>query len=72
MIDSMQTSRLMLRRFTQGDVKELFAYASVEGVGERAGWPHHNSLDESQLILDLFIKEGEVWSIVHRLENRVI
>jgi [ribosomal protein S5]-alanine N-acetyltransferase len=72
MIDSIATPRLILRRFTQGDVKELFAYASVEGVGERAGWPNHKSLDESQLILDRFIKEGEVWAIVHRAENRVI
>jgi ribosomal-protein-alanine N-acetyltransferase len=62
MIDSMQTPRLILRRFTQGDLKDLFAYASVEGFGEKAGWPHHKSLDESQLILDRFIKEGEVWA----------
>jgi ribosomal-protein-alanine N-acetyltransferase len=72
MIDSIQTSRLILRRFTQGDVKELFAYASVEGVGERAGWPHHKSLNESQLIQDRIIKEGEVWAIVHRADNKVI
>ena len=72
MNDSIQTTRLILRRFTQVDLKDLFAYASVEGVGERAGWPHHKSLDDSQLILDQFIKEGEVWAIVHRAENRVI
>jgi [ribosomal protein S5]-alanine N-acetyltransferase len=70
--DSMQTPRLILRQFTQGDLKDLFAYASVDGVGERAGWPHHKSLDESQLILDRIIKEGEVWAIVHRADNRVI
>jgi RimJ/RimL family protein N-acetyltransferase len=72
MNDYMQTPRLILRRFTQGDLKDLFAYASVEGVGEKAGWPHHKSLDESQLILDRFIKEGEVWAIVHRADNKVI
>jgi len=68
----MQTPRLILRRFNQGDLNDLFAYASVEGVGERAGWPHHKSLDESQLILDRFIKKGEVWAIVHRADNKVI
>jgi ribosomal-protein-alanine N-acetyltransferase len=47
MNDSMQTPRLFLRWFTQRDLKDLFAYASVEGIGERAGWPHHKSLDES-------------------------
>ena len=72
MNDFMQTPRLILRRFSQGDLKDLFAYASVEGVGEKAGWPHHKSLDESQLILDRFIKEGEVWAIVHLADNKVI
>jgi ribosomal-protein-alanine N-acetyltransferase len=72
MNDSMQTPRLILRRFNQGDSKDLFSYASVEGVGEKAGWPHHKSLDESQLILDRFIKEGAVWAIVHPADNRVI
>jgi hypothetical protein len=33
---SMQTPRLILRLFTQGDLKDLYAYASVEGVGEEA------------------------------------
>ena len=69
---SMQTPRLILRRFNQEDLEDLFSYASVEGVGEKAGWPHHKSLDESQLILDRFIKEGEVWAIVHRADNKVI
>ncbi len=72
MSDSMLTPRLILRRFNQGDLEDLFSYASVEGVGEKAGWPHHKSLDESQLILDRFIKEGEVCAIVHRADNKVI
>jgi ribosomal-protein-alanine N-acetyltransferase len=72
MNDSMQTPRLILRRFTQADLNDLFAYASVEGVGEKTGGPHHKSLNESQLILDRFIKEGEVWAIVHRADNKVI
>jgi len=72
MNDSMQTPRLILRQFTQGAVKDLFTYASVEGVGEKAGWTHHKLLDESQLILDRFIKEGEVWAIVHQADNKVI
>ena len=72
MNDSMKATRLILRRFTQGDLKDFFAYASVEGVGEKAGWLHHKSLDESQLILDRFIKEGEVWAIVYRADNKVI
>ena len=68
----MQTSRLMLRRFEQGDLDDLFSYASVEGVGEKAGWPHHKTVAESQLILDRFIQSDEVWAIVHKEDNKVI
>lgn len=68
----MQTSRLILRRFEQRDLDDLFAYASVEGVGEKAGWPHHKTLDESQGILDRFMKSEEVWAIVHKEDNKVI
>lgn len=68
----MQTSRLILRRFEQGDLHDLFSYASVEGVGEKAGWPHHKTLAESQAILDRFIQSDEVWAIVHKEENKVI
>ena len=72
MNDSIKTPRLILRRFTQGDLEDLFAYASVDGVGEQAGWPHHKSLEESQLILDRFITKGEVWAIFHRADSKVI
>lgn len=68
----MQTSRLQLRRFQQSDLHDLFSYASVEGVGEKAGWPHHKSLAESQSILDRFVASDEVWAIVHREDHKVI
>lgn len=68
----MQTSRLQLRRFQQSDLHDLFSYASVEGVGEKAGWPHHKSLAESQAILDRFVASDEVWAIVHREDHKVI
>lgn len=68
----MQTPRLQLRRFQQSDLHDLFSYASVEGVGERAGWPHHTSLAESQAILERFIESKEVWAIVHLGDNKVI
>jgi [ribosomal protein S5]-alanine N-acetyltransferase len=68
----MQTSRLILRRFEQKDLSDLFAYASVEGVGEKAGWPHHKSLSDSQVILERFIQSDEVWAIVHKGDDKVI
>ena len=33
-----ETKRLVLRPFTTSDADDLYEYASVEGVGEMAGW----------------------------------
>ena len=41
-----QTDRLILRPFKQEDLKDFFEYASVEGVGEMAGWRHHESIEK--------------------------
>lgn len=33
-----ETERLILRPFKQSDLDDFYEYASVEGVGEMAGW----------------------------------
>ena len=38
-----ETERLVLRPFKWEDLDDFFTYASVEGVGEMAGWPHHEN-----------------------------
>lgn len=40
---TLETARLLLRPFRQTDLDDFYAYASVEGVGEMAGWQHHES-----------------------------
>lgn len=67
-----ETSRLILRAFTPSDLDDFYEYASVEGVGEMAGWKHHESKDESQEILDMFIKDDNVFAIVDKTNNKVI
>ena len=52
-----ETDRLILRAWHERDLDDFFEYASVPGVGEKAGWNHHQSLGESMVILDLFISE---------------
>jgi len=46
----LNTDRLVLRAFKQSDLDDFYEYASVEGVGEMAGWPHHESKDKTQYI----------------------
>lgn len=61
----LKTDRLTLRPWRESDLDDFFAYASVDGVGEMAGWRHHTSKEESKGILDRFIKEKKTFAIVY-------
>ena len=67
-----ETKRLVLRAFTQGDLDDFYEYASVEGVGEMAGWKHHESKEESQEILNLFIEGDISFAICFKENGKVI
>ena len=67
-----ETERLILRPFRQTDLEDFYEYASVEGVGEMAGWKHHESIDESQKILNSFINNDKVFAICLKKNNKVI
>ncbi|MGI6140600.1 MAG: GNAT family N-acetyltransferase [Caldicoprobacterales bacterium] len=67
-----ETDRLILRAWKETDVNDLYEYASIEGVGEMAGWKHHESIDVSHGILQSFISEKNVFAIVYKKNNKVI
>ncbi len=67
-----ETERLILRPFKETDLKDFYEYASEEGVGEMAGWEHHESRDKSKEILDMFIKEDKDFAICLKENNKVI
>ena len=67
-----ETERLILRPFIQTDLDDFYEYASVEGVGEMAGWKHHQSKEESQQILNRFIENDKTFAIVLKSNNKVI
>lgn len=52
-----KTDRLLLRAWKETDIHDFFEYASVDGVGEMAGWKHHNTIEESQRVLNDFISK---------------
>ena len=60
----LETERLILRAWEITDLDDFFEYASINGVGEKAGWEHHKSKDESLEILKMFIDEKKVFAIV--------
>ena len=67
-----ETERLILRPFNQSDLHDFYEYVSVEGVGEMAGWQHHESIEKSQEILDIFINEDKTFAIVFKENGKVI
>lgn len=68
----LETERLILREWQLSDVDDLFEYASVPGVGECAGWPHHKDKDESIYRVNHFIELKETFAIVYKENNKVI
>ena len=68
----LETERLILREFKMDDLEDLFEYASVPGVGEMAGWPHHQNKEESLYRIKHFIEEKHTFAIVYKENNRVI
>ena len=67
-----ETERLILRPWKESDVDDFFAYASVPGVGEMAGWPHHQSKAQTLQTIDMFMREKDVLAIELKESNRVI
>jgi len=67
-----ETKRLILREWQEGDASALFKYASDPEVGPRAGWPAHKSEEESlEIIRNVFSAEG-MWAVVLKETSEVI
>lgn len=66
----LHTPRLTLRPWRGTDLHDLYEYARVDGVGQRAGWLPHKSIAESQKILEHFIVGKKTFAIEH--EGKVI
>lgn len=59
----MQTDRIVLRPWVDEDAEALFKYASDPDVGPRAGWPPHQSVDESLEIIHTVFHNDTMWAI---------
>ena len=67
-----ETERLILRHWRQSDLADFYEYASVDGVGQMAGWLPHESMETSQRILDLFIREKKTFALEYKETGKVI
>lgn len=62
----LNTERLVLRPWKESDLEDLFEYASVDGVGQMAGWPPHKSIEESRKRLDRFISNKKTFALEYQ------
>ena len=60
------TDRLILRPWRESDLADLYEYASVDGVGQMAGWLPHESIEKSREILSMFIREKKVFALEYQ------
>lgn len=67
-----ETERLILRPFRYTDLDDFYEYASVEGVGEMAGWKHHQNKEETLQVLKRFIEHDKTFAVVLKSNNKVI
>lgn len=67
----LETERLILRAWQESDLDDFFEYASVPGVGEMAGWNHHESIEYSKRVLESFIENDNVFAIAS-IENKKV
>jgi len=69
----METEKILLRPWLDSDAETLFKYASDPDVGPRAGWPPHQSVEESlEVIRNVFNKDTTTWAIVLKETGEVI
>ena len=64
------TERMILRAWKQSDLDDFYEYASVDGVGQMAGWNPHKSKEETQMILNSFMNHKKTFALV--FEGKVI
>ena len=62
----LKTKRLILRSWRKEDLDDFFEYASVDGVGQMAGWLPHQNKDDTQMILDSFIDKKRTFALEYQ------
>ena len=67
-----ETERLILRAWQEGDLEDFYEYAKVDGVGQMAGWLPHKDREESRMILGFFIRDKKTFAIELKENGKVI
>ena len=68
----LKTERLLLRRWEDSDAENLYEYAKDPDVGPIAGWPPHQSVDESRNVIRNVFQGKEAYAICLKTDEQAI
>ena len=68
----LMTERLILRRWDESDADDLYEYAKDPAVGPIAGWPAHQSVEESLRVIRNILSAPEAYAICLKEDGRAI
>lgn len=68
----LETERLILRRWEDGDAQSMFEYAKDPDVGPIAGWPPHQSIQESRDVIEHVLNGREAYAICLKTDRKAI
>lgn len=69
---TIETERLILRPLTLDDINDFFNYCKKPNIGPNAGWKPHETIEESLKILNMMMREHEVWGIELKDNHQLI
>lgn len=69
---NMETSRLILRSWTEADAESLYMYAKDPAIGPIAGWPPHTSVENSREIIRDILSAPETYAVVLKETNKPV
>lgn len=58
-----KTNRLILRNFQSSDAASIYKYAKNPKIGPIAGWPVHNSIEDSKYFIENYFMSAHIFAI---------
>ena len=68
----LETKRLILRRWNEDDAGDLYKYAADPAVGPIAGWPAHQSIEESRYVIRNVFNGKEAYAVCLKEDGKAI
>ena len=68
----LETERLILRRWEESDAENLYEYAKDPDIGPIAGWPAHQSIDESRDVIRNVLNGKEAYAVCLKTDRKAI